>query len=639
VSDYQNQQQSTMATQADGERGSRASSADQAHVSDLRETVMEALRILSLRRWVFLVPFCLATTTAFVASQFLPRTYTTSTLFERIDDPVLRELPDGQGAGAFEYFRRTLPRDIKTPEAMGPIVTMLGLDNDLARDADGNLTPESIQVRNDRGIALASLVSVEWWERAKHTDTVELKYRGPDPAVGAPLVEEMRKNYVRLARAKLRETLTVTKEFFEGIAAEHRERVNQLDRELTQFKLDNPGVDPTDPDNITYQRTLLRARLDDLGRERASIESEAEVRRNFLAVAESGDAVIPNLPLIGETLIPSISPAARRLDKQIRTIEQQINELQVTRGMTERHPEIVELRKMQSRYAEQLAQQHQADQLAGLANRPVNADFQLGQGHTTEWDPARLRTQMELVALGDRLADNERAVLTTEKSLARFNEMHANIFLNRRSFMARAEELKDAQVEYQNHKGQAQELARRLNVEEMEKGVQFASIRAAEVSVVPSSPASKTILIMTLLVGAATGTVCVVLSELFDRRFRTVEQVTRSLGVALLECIDEIVTAAERRRRFLRRMVFAPAAGAALFGMTVVSGSLAYLSLESPELYLRVKQFPQTILGFLHVTELKPDELDAGSPALITDNLRVKSIGDIEEPFADSVVQ
>ena len=628
-----------MAGQAEAERGGQVSSADHAHVSDLRETVMEALRILSLRRWVFLVPFCLATTAAFVASQFLPRTYTTSALFERIDDPVLRGLPDGQGAGAFEYFRRTLPRDIKTPEAMGPIVTMLGLDKDLPRDSDGNLTPESIRVRNERGVQLASLVSVEWWERSVHTDTVELKYRGPDPTVGAPLVEEMRKTYVRFARAKLHETLTATKEFFETLAAEHSERVNQLDRELTQFKLDNPGIDPTDPDTITYQRTLLQARLEDLEREHSSLEAEAEVRRHFLAAAESGGAVIPNLPLIGETLIPSLSPAARGLEKQVRSIEQQINELQITRGMTERHPQIVELRQMQSRYADQLAEQHQSDQLAGLANRPVEAGPRFGETEATEWDPARLRTQMELVALGDRLDDNERSIKTTEKSLARFNEMHANIFLNRRAFMARAEQLEDAQIEYQEHKGQAQELARRLNVEEMDKGIRFASIKAAEVSVVPSSPASKTILIMTLLVGAATGTVCVVLSELFDRRFRTVEQVTRSLGISLLECIDEIVTAAERRRRFLRRMLLAPAAGAALIGMTVVSGSLAYLSLESPGTYLKLKQLPQSILGFLHVMELKPDDRHARSFALITHNLQVGRLEGMEEPFVDSIVQ
>jgi hypothetical protein len=92
----------------------------------------------------------------------------------------------------------------------------------------------------------------------------------------------------------------------------------------------------------------------------------------------------------------------------------------------------------------------------------------------------------------------------------------------------------------------------------------------------------------------ATGTLFVVIAELFDRRFRTLAQATRALGLPILECIDEIVTPPERRRRFLRRAVLVPAVTILLVGVVGVSGGLSYLSLNRPETYQRVMRVPRS---------------------------------------------
>ena len=44
-----------------------------ASFSELRTSVAEIVRVLSVRRWMFFIPFCLVTTMAFITSLSVPR--------------------------------------------------------------------------------------------------------------------------------------------------------------------------------------------------------------------------------------------------------------------------------------------------------------------------------------------------------------------------------------------------------------------------------------------------------------------------------------------------------------------------------------------------------------------------------------
>ena len=67
-------------------------------LGELRGTVGEVLRIVSVRRWMFIVPFCLVISASFILSLYVPRRYTASTKFERRDDPVLVTSRNASGA-------------------------------------------------------------------------------------------------------------------------------------------------------------------------------------------------------------------------------------------------------------------------------------------------------------------------------------------------------------------------------------------------------------------------------------------------------------------------------------------------------------------------------------------------------------
>jgi hypothetical protein len=88
----------------------------------------------------------------------------------------------------------------------------------------------------------------------------------------------------------------------------------------------------------------------------------------------------------------------------------------------------------------------------------------------------------------------------------------------------------------------------------------------------------------------------VLIAELLDRSYRTVKQLRTSLGIPVIEGIDEIVTRVLRRRRLVHRFLLMPTMAMLAVGAMFLAGALAYLSVESPGDYEMLKSSPQRVL-------------------------------------------
>lgn len=182
--------------------------------AEIRRTLHDALRLLSLHRWVFFVPFCIVSCAAFIGSLYYPRTYSATTAFEVRNDPVMSNLPLSAGVASYRYFRNTMVRDLTSPECMGEVVEKLGLINDAERNPDGTLVREWVRRRDSLARSLGADLNVASSSPSELIDIVKIAYTGPDPAIGKNLVDAVKHTYIRRTRAWIKDFLVSQRDYF-----------------------------------------------------------------------------------------------------------------------------------------------------------------------------------------------------------------------------------------------------------------------------------------------------------------------------------------------------------------------------------------------------------------------------------------
>ncbi|MCP4594466.1 MAG: hypothetical protein GY842_27360 [bacterium] len=575
--------------------GASSAATGAATLTSVRENVSEAVRILLLRRWLFLVPFCIATVTATTISHYSKRTYTAYTTFERVDDDVLQNLPVRTTVGSFIPFRETLVRDMKAPELVDAAVARIGLADDLPRNPDGTLSPEGQATRRRIGARLAGRVSVGILKSTSHKDIVRLAYSGPKCPVAGQFLDAMRDEYIQRTQKRITERLLVNKAYFEQEAFTRRGIVDALDQKKVEREVESPTIDPTRPDMIFLRLTSLRNEHRELERRHETTTAKLLKTRQYITSIEN-TATVPRED--GEPLGPVVvprSPRIREIESQIARIDADIEDLKVRRQMTDRHPEIIAQRELRGRYAQLLVgHEHPLEAVTNqsLAIRPERA---MTSTPTDVWRAAKLRAETDAVTYEDdleRLAASKQRVLG---EVATLEEVQGNVPAARRAQRQMDEELGIARKDYAFYAQKTQHFALLLSADEDERGIKFKCLGPAVASSKPSAPKAKSILVLSLLIGIGAGVAFVLIAELLDRSYHTSKQVVHSLGLNIIESIDEIITSADRARRFRRRFILAPAVAVLLLGAVGLSTSLVYLSLERPATYERLIQRPRDV--------------------------------------------
>jgi len=548
---------------------------------EARRLVSLILRIVQRRRWLFFVPCCVAATGAFLVSLTLPRRYAITTTFERRDDPVLLDLLRMRNAEYFANLRASMLRDVKDEQLMSDVVEELGLVNHVARESDGSLTPAGRAEARAIGARLAGLVQIDFpGPKADHLDTIRMTYDGPDPNLGAAVVNTMRDAFVNRMQHEMSSTLLQGARFHNAEADALRATIDALELDLLDGKMKHPGIDPTDPDTIYLKLTALESRKEQLLRDQRDAEAAIEAREAFL----SGKVAVPPSPIEAQAPRQSgDSDAVRRIRQDMATIQRQIADLKFSRGMTDLHPDVIALRRTADRQAGLLEQALADATGAGLMEPQPGPD-----AGSLAHEAQKAQTRIELTTFRGQLERIDREIQTCQADIASYEELQAGVADKRQAYRAKQEDLGRAREDYVAYRQVAQRYESVLAVQDRGRGTTFRVISAARPSDKPSSPRTEAVLFVCLFIGLVTGGALVLLVEMFDQTYHTAPQIAASLGVPLLAAVDFVMPYAQRRRLFLRRLLLGPLAATALIAIVLASGSLAYLSLEGPATYQRM---------------------------------------------------
>lgn len=574
---------------------SEQESEDERPFAEIRRTIYDALRLLSVHRWSFFVPFCLVCCGAFVGSLYLPRTYKATTSLDVENDPVMVKGPMTAGLESYRYFRKSMSRDLASVGTLGPIVEKLGLAGDLYYDENGSLTSESLQRRNAVARSLSGNLSVQTTSASELTDVTTITYTGPDSKIGRQLVDEIKKAYMKRTSEWMLHFLSRRSEYFSREASEAREEMLSAQREAALLRMENPLVDPGDPGAISAKLSQLRMERRSLELRKREYESELAAHRQLLAAT----AAVP-MNVDGKKVNPRLmSAAAISLAAELRKIEQDIVTLRRERGVTDAHPEMRGLRSDAERVRKLLAKQQteDAEQMArgnksGAAKTSMQGPPALGQ----VWSPQTAQVNTQIAAVTNKIREVNLSLDANQKVIAEIEKAKSKVFDHQEDFSRIASRVARARKRMEQAETTVGSIAPSIKGLEQNRMVHFTDNGPARGGSIPISPKATTIVLLSLLAGLAAGGIFVILAEVLDHVYRSSWQVAHNLGLPLLEAIDEIVTAQDRRRALVQRAVVLPAIVLVCLGVTGLTGSMAYLSIKRPWTYQRLRHIPDAAI-------------------------------------------
>ncbi|HQL54148.1 MAG: hypothetical protein KA383_04245 [Phycisphaerae bacterium] len=570
---------------------------------DLRNTLSGCLRIIRHRWRLALIGLSVVGSAAFWYSQFLPREYTATTLFERRDDAVLQNLIQSNSPYSFSHMKTTLTMDMIGSRALLKAAVTAGLlppETDAGTGALSETERRALDgVLGKHGLR----PSVGLLQSSASLDTIQLVCVANDPGMARQFVVAIRDNYITDTRERIRQILTSTRDFFksevERIQREIVETEQALQRDFEEF----PGLDPTNLVAVGSRLEALRAERNNVQQRKADLEAQIAAREQFLVEAPEYYVLPPDPTSSAPALVvpAGVDPADAVLRKGIESVKAQVVELVTGRRMTMEHPDVKRL------LGQLEALEDLRRTLVDATPTPDSVTVAQTPPAVTavprEWQAQQLRISLELDSLRRQLDATKRQWEEVDARVARFTTLYGQLVENGDELRQLRERRSDRAVELGLWQSHLASLDRIMTAESGERGTQFSLIEEPKNVTLPTKPRVASIFLVCSGLGLAAAALAVALAELFDRSFRSMGQVTRTLGIPVLECVGVIPTPRERRRTLIGRLVWAPTLAALVLALVTTAG-LAYASLARPDLHQRTMQRVDHVLNALGVAAL-----------------------------------
>ncbi|MBN1344657.1 MAG: hypothetical protein JXQ73_18340 [Phycisphaerae bacterium] len=578
---------------------------DQENPQDVRHMLNDALGVARRRRWWFVIPSALAALGALLYTFSYPRVYNARSLFERRDSLVISNLIRSYQYNpyAFSKLRRSIYVDLKGYKAVERAVEELGLDKDLPRDANGELTDEGRRWKQTMVNEFASTCEVYLQDKTDTRDLVSVMLPSKDPVVASALVTKLRDNYIKNAQGEMGKILSSTMDYWNQLVAEKRELVSNLEAELLKFRSQFKGLDPSDPEGAITLLSKLEDDKQELQRKIEELQAEILVNQEALGlrpeVTTTQDASVDvqaNRPKLLDVAVvtPSTEPNPEYAEKASRIDALRDKTIEMRMTMTDEHPEVRRLNMKIRQLEEDLSRTPRVIPIDVKTSRQARTARQTQSIVTPEeliLRQDRARARVALRNLEQMLDKTRRELDFTDVQLTRLQAEKSVILQRRQEYLRRQSELDTARADLGLELKRYNHASQLLAAEKNKRGIIFTVLEETQVSGKPVSPKVGRVLTIAIGFGLAIGLAVVLLLELLDRTFRSVSQVVEEVKLPVLQAIGEIVTPLIRRRRLAKQVVM-HAIAVSLIGLVCLTSGIVYLSLEQPQVFERLKADP-----------------------------------------------
>lgn len=499
-------------------------------------------------------------------SQWVPREYQATTKFQRETDTAISASKNNTVMDEYAKIRQMMQHNFRGRNALEQLINDLSLTKGFPRTADGELTPDGRLRYQELMEHLASHISVRSEVNQDDIELVSVSFTDRDRELAPKVANQLVTNYINKVKQGLQDKLLDQKQFFEREVDRWRRKLSEVESAKLRFVLNNKGVTPEDPANAHNKLNELKAERDE---KRDELEKYKKGLAELIAWhKDQGDFI--------EKRIPIENPELAELKGRLQSLKDLLDVHKFEYNRTDEHPAVKKTKKDIERAEKDIAEfdgepQYQIEEQPNLEKIEAEKDIRKLNG--------------EVEAMTESL---ERI----EADIEKYEVINRNFFAVRNEYLRIERELADATDKLQFWDENLRRITVAATQEFSEKGTTLAMIQRAPELARPSSPTLARILMAAIAAGLFAGVVFVVLAELLDQSYRSVEQAIDDIKLPVLGAVNEIVSPTiAMRRKVLGWGVFPMLTTVLLFILVTVFW-VAQLSLNSPHHYDELKKKP-----------------------------------------------
>jgi len=472
------------------------------------------LELAVKRRWLLIIPFCIATLGGIYLAFALPKIYQANTLIlvrpQRVPTDYVRSIVSTD----IDQRINTIRQQILSRTNLERVIEKFKLFS----------SPDHAEMfMEDKIASIRKQIEVEVTRSDRRTgaDAFSVSYRGSDPQTVMNVANTLA-NFFIDENLKVREAQAIgTSGFLDDQLDAIRIRLEEAEKQSGEYRKKYMGELPEQLD--TNLRVLDRLQLQ-LNERQASLQEA----KNRLVLLDNQIEAAKNLQAAGVT-----TPSDTGQPATLAQLKQQLADLRAS--YTDRHPDVIRLKRQiedaEAKAAETepgsgAANQERSGSSALLTQNRFLAD-QIQQRNATYLDIKDLNS--EVAKISGQIKEYQRRVEVTpkrEEELLSLNRDYANIKESYNSMLNRKLEADIA-----------------VNMEKKQKGEQFRIVDHARLPQKPVSPDLKKLFMMAVAAGLGLGGGLIFVLDYLDTSLKRPDDIEAELGVPVLATIPRLYQA------------------------------------------------------------------------------------------------
>ena len=497
----------------------------------------------SRRKWLGIILFAVPLTAVVTLVMALPDVYRSSATVLIEGQQLPQELVRSTVASELEIRLKTLSKDILGHSRLQELISRFGLYADLRQGASEGPRMEAAVERMREDVKLELTESQTNRGPQRNTIAFELSYRGRDPQTVALVTNTLASYYVE-ENFKARERYASgTTEFLRNQLSESKKRLDEQEQRVSALRTRYRGELPQQAQGNIARLESLNSQLRLNNDNQIRLVERRDILADQVAQARAEAGVEPD------------EVRLQRLKSELATLRIKYTDL---------WPDIIRLKDEIAQLEKQMALPKPKKPVEEMAPTPQVLRLQ----------EALKSVQTELGLLK---AEDQRLRKDVSAYQARIDNAPQ-----------REQEYADLTRDYETSKELYNSLLKRYedaqigqSMEQRQKGEQFRILDAAIPAYSPAAPRRARLLLAGLGLAVVLGVGAIVLGEILDTSFHSVDDLRSFSAVPVLVAIPRIVTEADASRRRTR---FRAACAAVLAGLVLTAGASYLVASENETL-------------------------------------------------------